>query len=91
MTVHGKFIIKHQVGLHARPATLLVKTASDYESRIDVIFQEKTGNAKSLLSILGLGIHKDDEFIIRVEGSDESLAWHAITELIDSNFHEPPH
>ena len=89
MTVHGNFIIEHQVGLHARPATLLVKTANAYESTIDVIFQGKKGNAKSLLSILGLGIHRNDEFIIRIEGADEALAWHAISELIDSNFHEP--
>lgn len=88
MAVHGTFIIKHTVGLHARPATILAKTASEYESQIDVIFHDKKGNAKSLLNILGLGVKKGDEITIRVEGIDEKNAFAAIRDLLNCNFHE---
>jgi len=48
-------IIKINVGLDARPATLFVQTATKYLSDISIAFNEKTANAKSLIDIMVLG------------------------------------
>lgn len=89
MAVHRKFTIDHQIGLHARPATLLVKTAGEFEADIEIVFKEKKGNAKSLLSILGLGVKKYDQITIQIQGADEEFAMEAISNLITNNFYEP--
>jgi phosphotransferase system HPr (HPr) family protein len=43
--------VKHQVGLHARPASLFVKTSQRYDSNITITYDNKTVNAKSILSV----------------------------------------
>ena len=49
-------VISNKVGLHARPATVLVQTAALFQSQIQVQFGEKTANAKSILQRLAEGL-----------------------------------
>ena len=74
-------IIKHEVGLHARPAAIFVQTASAYSSDIEITHQEKTVNAKSILAVLTLGVHKDAEVTLKAEGPDAEEALKALEEL----------
>jgi len=80
--------ITHQVGLHARPAALFVKTASKYSSNVTVSYDGKTKNAKSMLGILSMGIGANAEITIQAEGEDEEEVIIAIDELIKDNFGE---
>ena len=80
--------IKHEVGLHARPAVLFVQAASKYQADVRVQYNGKEANGKSLLSILGLGIKKDAHITIQTEGKDSSKALQELQELIESNFGE---
>ncbi|HHT65495.1 MAG: HPr family phosphocarrier protein [Caldicoprobacterales bacterium] len=86
--VEKEFIIENEAGLHARPAAMLIKEASRFQSDILVIRGNKTGNAKSLLSILALGVFKGTRVTVRIDGSDEIAAMYKISKLIESNFSE---
>lgn len=73
-----KAIIIDQVGLHARPASELVQVASKFASEIKLIANGKEANAKSLITIMSLGVKKDTEIEIIANGSDEEAAIDAI-------------
>ena len=62
--------VNHEVGLHARPASMFVQTAAKFTSDIEVTHGETTANAKSILAVLTLGAHKDAEIVIKAEGED---------------------
>ncbi len=80
--------IHHKVGLHARPAALFVQAAMAHQSTITVSKNGKSGNAKSILAILALAVHQNDEVTITAEGPDEQEAIAALTALVDNNFGE---
>ena len=81
-------IIHHPVGLHARPAALFVQSAMAHESQITVSKNGKSGNAKSIMGILSLAVHQNDEITITADGPDEKEALAALAALIDNNFGE---
>jgi len=80
--------LRNQVGLHARPAALFVQTAKKFKSTIRVSKDERTVDAKSILSILTLGAESGAVITIRAEGEDEDLAILGLQKLIESNFGE---
>jgi len=82
--------INHEAGLHARPASLFVQTAGKFTSDIQVIHGEKKANAKSILSVLTLGVQQGAELKIIAEGEDEQEAVQELEQLIKSNFGEGP-
>ena len=81
-------IITHEVGLHARPASLFVQTAAKFLSVIEITHQNKTVNAKSILAVLTLGVHKDGEIILKAEGPDQVEALKALEALVLNDFRE---
>ena len=81
-------MIVNKVGLHARPAALLFKTAGNFESRVSLIKNGRTFNARSMISIMSAAFKYGDEITVEVEGKDEERALPAITELIKSGFGE---
>ena len=80
--------ILHEVGLHARPASMFVQTAAKFSSDISVTHGDITANAKSILSILTLGAQKDAELIIKAEGDDADEALQVLEQLVLDNFGE---
>ena len=82
-------IVQNKVGLHARPAALFVQAATAHQSKITVTKGEKSGNAKSIMGILALGVQKNDEIVINADGPDEMEALVALKKLIENNFGEP--
>lgn len=82
--VERKVIIKNPTGLHARPASLLVKEANKFKSEIMINKNGKDVNAKSILSVLSLGVSNGDEIIIKANGEDEKEAMDAIINLLET-------
>jgi phosphotransferase system HPr (HPr) family protein len=85
--IHLKII--NEVGLHARPAALFVKTSAKYSSNIEVRnknSQSQWVNAKSILGILTLGVEKDHEIEVKIEGEDEVEAGKDLAQLIENDF-----
>ena len=82
-------VVHNKVGLHARPAALFVQAAMLHQSKITVTNGEKSGNAKSILGILSLGVQLNDKITINADGPDEMEALTALTKLVENNFGEP--
>lgn len=71
-----------EAGLHARPASLFVKTAKQFSSSIIVVKDGREANAKSPMKLMTLGAKKGDGILIRAEGEDEEEAVDALVKLI---------
>lgn len=82
--VSKEVIVKNSTGLHARPATLLVKKASSFKSDVSIEFNGKKANVKSLIGVLSLGVTKDAKITVIASGDDETLAVEEIVKLISS-------
>lgn len=77
-------VVKNSTGLHARPATLLVKKASSFKSDISIEFNGKKANVKSLIGVLSLAVTKEATIKVIASGSDEEQAVEEIVKLVDS-------
>lgn len=83
-----KLKIVNKLGLHARPASLIVQTAMKFSSNISIIKDESTIDGKSIMGIMMLAAGCGSELIIRIDGSDESNAMETIEELFNTGFGE---
>jgi phosphocarrier protein HPr len=81
--VEKQFKVISDTGIHARPATLLVQTASRFVADIDLEYKNKKVNLKSIMGVMSLGIGKDAEINIMVDGSDEQEALAALQQLME--------
>ncbi|MGL6125401.1 MAG: HPr family phosphocarrier protein [Metamycoplasmataceae bacterium] len=73
------------VGLHARPASITVTVASKFSSDIKISANGKSGNLKSIMNIMALGIKGGEEITIEATGSDEKEAIKAIQDEMKKN------
>lgn len=78
--------ILNEEGFHARPAGVFVKKASEFQANIEVMANGLTKNAKSIMSIMSLGLEKGSEMTIVAKGDDESAALDALEKLVNSKF-----
>ncbi|MEA2012557.1 MAG: HPr family phosphocarrier protein [Verrucomicrobiota bacterium] len=83
-----KIIITNELGLHARPAAMLVKTASIFECDIKIKKQSEEVNAKSIMNLMILGAGKGTELAFFANGPDANEALDAIEKLFKDNFGE---
>ncbi|HYE83355.1 MAG TPA: HPr family phosphocarrier protein [Clostridia bacterium] len=75
--------VKGKDGLHARPAAEFVQLCKKLKSDVKL---EKNGvsvSGKSIIGIMSLGISKNEEVTVVVEGEDEKAAMISIKELLD--------
>ncbi|MBU5482807.1 HPr family phosphocarrier protein [Clostridium sp. MSJ-11] len=82
--VSKELIVNSSTGLHARPATLLVKKASSFKSDIFMEFNGKSANIKSLIGVLSLAVTKGGKITLSASGDDEVLALEEVSKLIES-------
>lgn len=80
--------VKNKSGLHARPAAVFVQTAARYKSAISIEKDTKKANAKSIMSLLSIGVSKGSNIRITADGEDEKQAVEALIALISSGFGE---
>lgn len=86
--LEGIFTIKNRLGLHARPAATFVKKANEF--RADILL-EKDGtevNGKSIMGLLMLACPLGSRVMLKVEGTDEEMAFQELGRLIDDGFQE---
>ncbi len=88
--IERRVTITNRLGLHARAAALLVRTANSYKSALRL---ERTGgiasaDAKSILSVLMLAASRGTELQIMAEGPDEAQALEALCQLVGGGFGE---
>lgn len=82
------FTITADTGVHARPATLLVNKAGQYESEVEVSYNGKTVNLKSIMGVMSMGVPKGAEIKVSATGGDEEEALTGVSEVIKEHLGE---
>ena len=77
-----QFKVTSETRIHARPATLLVQTASRFTADIYLEYKEKKVNLKSIMGVMSLGIGQGADMKISAEGSDADAALKALEETL---------
>lgn len=87
-TVSKTFTINNEYGLHARPAALFVKCASQFESTIQIEKDGMSVSGKSIMGLLTLEGHQGSSLTVSATGADAEEALTALGDLFDRNFDE---
>ncbi|PLS06370.1 phosphocarrier protein HPr [Neobacillus cucumis] len=77
-----QFKVVAETGIHARPATLLVQTASRFDSEITLEYKGKTVNLKSIMGVMSLGVGQGADIKIAAEGNDANDALQALEDTL---------
>ena len=77
-----EFHIIAETGIHARPATLLVQAASKFGSDINLEYNGKSVNLKSIMGVMSLGVGQGADVTISAEGDDEKEVIAAVAETM---------
>ncbi|MBU3875390.1 HPr family phosphocarrier protein [Faecalicatena sp. AGMB00832] len=79
------YTIKDELGIHARPAGLLVKCAKNCKSRIQISKGEKTADALRLMAVMGMAVKQGDTVKVSIEGDTEDADMETIRHFFESN------
>ncbi|MDD7403523.1 MAG: HPr family phosphocarrier protein [Butyribacter sp.] len=79
------YVITDEIGIHARPAGMLVKEAKKYESKIVLTKDGKSAEATKLMAIMSLGVKCGETVQVTIEGADEEAACEEMTAFFKEN------
>lgn len=77
------YVVKDELGIHARPAGLLVKEAKNFTSKITVKKDGKEADATRIMAVMALGVKKDQTVTVTAEGEDEKEACAAMKKFFE--------
>ena len=79
------YVIKDELGIHARPAGLLVKEAKKFTSTVTLECGGKKAAAKGLMGVMGMAVKKGNKVTVTAEGEDEAAAIEAMKAFFEAN------
>ena len=79
------YTVKDELGIHARPAGMLVKEVKNFQSKVTLEKDGKSVDASRLLAVMGMGVKKDQTVTVTVEGDDEDTACDALKAFFENN------
>ena len=79
------YVIKDELGIHARPAGLLVKEAAKFQSTVKIGKDGKEADAKRIFGVMGLGVKCGQEVTVSADGADEAEAIAALEAFFNAN------
>ncbi|MBQ8525892.1 MAG: HPr family phosphocarrier protein [Clostridia bacterium] len=79
------YTITDELGIHARPAGLLVKEAGKYNSRVTIECNGKSADGKKIFSVMSLGVKCGNTLTVKLEGDDEVEASMGMEEFFKKN------
>ena len=80
-----EYTIKDELGIHARPAGMLVKEDKKYQRKITITKEGKSAEASKLMAVMSLGVKCGQTVQIAVEGPDEEDAAAGIQAFFEAN------
>ncbi|WP_033288465.1 dihydroxyacetone kinase phosphoryl donor subunit DhaM [Amycolatopsis jejuensis] len=86
--VEKEFTLTNDVGLHARPAAVLVRSLAAFEAEVSVRLGEQEADAHSVLALMSLGARHGDRIVVRASGPQAGEAVAKVAELVETNFGE---
>lgn len=88
MKLEHQVVVRNKEGLHARPATAIVKLLQNCKSQVTFKYKKETINAKSILNILMLAANKNAKISIEVEGEDAEETLSKLIKAFDTQFED---
>ncbi|RKX85520.1 MAG: hypothetical protein DRP58_05745 [Spirochaetes bacterium] len=85
-----KAVIKNNAGIHVRPSGVIMNEISNYSGKIVISVKDESVELTSVMSLLILGLMKDDEIDISVTGSEEEKVSNQVKELFERIYDFPP-
>ena len=79
------YVITDEIGIHARPAGILAKTAKALDSEVTITKGEKSVGASKLMMLMGLGIKQGDTITVTIDGGDEENSYNTMKEFFENN------
>ena len=79
------YTVKDELGIHARPAGMLVKEVKNFQSKVTLEKDGKSVDASRLMAVMGMGVKKNQTVTVNVEGDDEGAACDAIKAFFETN------
>jgi phosphocarrier protein len=79
------YVIRDEIGMHARPAGLLAKQAKGFASSCKIHAGEKSADLTRLFQVMGLGIRQGTQVVVTAEGPDESEAIESLKKVLEKN------
>lgn len=79
------YVIKDELGIHARPAGMLAKEAKAFASVVTVAKGDSSVKATQLMKLMSLGVKKGDEVVVAADGADEDAAVAALQAFFETN------
>lgn len=86
--VQKEFTLTNDVGLHARPAAIVVRSLASFEAEVSVRLGAQEADAHSVLALMSLGARQGDRIVVRARGAQAAEAVAKVAELVASNFGE---
>ena len=86
--IRKTIVIENKLGMHARPATMIVKIASKFRSEFRIIKGDMEINGKSIMGVMTLAAEYGSELELVADGVDEEYLIQEITDLFASKFGE---
>jgi phosphocarrier protein len=86
--IEREVTVRNRAGLHTRPASMLVRTASKFEAEIVLRRDGYEINGKSVIGVMTLAAEQGATLTLLVEGRDEEAAAEAIADLFEDGFGE---
>lgn len=80
MALEKKFKILIYPGLHTRPGAKFVELCNKFDSDIEIIFNDKVANGKSIINIMTMAAPQNAEITVKVNGDDEDVLIEELTE-----------
>ena len=80
-----EYTIKDELGIHARPAGLLVKEAKKFESECTITKDGKTKKLTQLMMLMSLGVKQGETVTVTAEGADEDTAIEGLKAFFEAN------
>ena len=80
-----KYVITDPLGMHARPAGMLVKAVAPYASKITVTAPTGTADARRLMALMKLAAKQGMELTITIDGADEETAAAELKAFLEAN------
>ncbi len=77
------YVITDELGIHARPAAILVKEAGNFSSKVELTCNGKVADLSKLFAIMSLGVKKGERVTVTVDGADEDNAYAVLKKFFE--------
>jgi phosphocarrier protein len=88
--IEKTLVVKNKLGIHARPAGMIVDITGQAKSDISIVFEGSKANAKSILNVMMLAIPAGSEVTFEIDGEDEGQVASQLESLFNDHFNEEP-